>query len=111
MTCDILIAVPPCVCVCSSCNPFLWVSALSPASCFVCLVRLLAFFKLPRPPCLPTPFLLPLLPGEPQCGGSGLWCVHVCIYVFVTPWGLSPVFCCLVPKMLLAGEATGTQVG
>lgn len=36
--------------------------------------------------------------------------MHVYIYVFVTPWGLSRVFCCIVPKMLMAGEATGTQV-
>lgn len=113
--CDILIALtlialPPCVCVCASWNPFLWVSACPvPSQLLVCLVHLfLAFFKLSR---LKTPFLLPLLLGESQCGGSGLWCVHVCIYVFVTPWGMSPVFCCLVPKMLMAKEATGTQVG
>lgn len=36
--------------------------------------------------------------------------MHVYIYVFVTPWGLSCVFCCIVPKLLMAGEATGTQV-
>lgn len=83
------------VSVCAFCNPFRGCQLdLSLASYLVHLVFSswppLSFLGLPvfRPH-----FYCPPSPGDPQCGGSGLWCVHVCIYVFVTPWGLSPVFC------------------
>lgn len=77
------------VSVCAPSVTLPWVSACPVSSQLPCL------------PCLPLPglpvfrphFYCPSSPGNPQYGGSGLWCVHVCIYVFVTPWGLSPVFC------------------
>lgn len=95
----------PCLCVRAFCNPFPWVSACPVPSQLPCLpvhlswpLSFLGWDSVFRPH-----FYSPSSPGNPQCCGSGLWCVHVCIYVFVTPWGLSPVFCCLVPKRLMAG--------
>lgn len=70
-------------------------------------------------PCLPCPLPLGLLEAsqasltsDPHlCCSSPVWwpwCVHVCIYVFVTPWGL---LCVLLPCSNTDGQRSHWALG